>query len=67
MTTTTKRGRPRLDATDRHPSVYTHLTLPARLYDKAYADARRARMTLPEWIRHTLRQTPAPPDFPDRR
>jgi hypothetical protein len=50
------------------PSVYTHITLPAALYDKAFQDARRHRMTLPDWIRHRLRQAaPAPAaDSPDR-
>ena len=61
--TTNKRGRPPLDPSNRSAaSVYTHVTLPAVLYDKAYADARRHRMTLPEWIRYTLRRAPAAPD-----
>jgi hypothetical protein len=60
---TSPKGRPPVDPSNRPAaSVYTHITLPTALYDKAYADARRHRMTLPEWIRYTLRRAPSPPD-----
>jgi hypothetical protein len=47
------RGRPRVDATDR--SVDVHFKLPAKHYDQTCAQARRARLTLSEWIRRSLR------------
>jgi hypothetical protein len=49
-------GRPRVEPTDRAPSVYLHVTLNAALYDKSYDAARKRRMTVPELIRHALRR-----------
>jgi hypothetical protein len=49
-----KPGRPRVEPSDRAPSVYLHVTVSATLYDKAYVQARAARQTVPEWIRQTL-------------
>jgi hypothetical protein len=56
VTTTNTPGRPRVDPADRAPSVYAHVTLNADLYDRAYAAARRERLTMPEFIRLALRR-----------
>jgi hypothetical protein len=45
-------GRPKLQDPDR--SVDLHFRLPAKQYDAAYQQARRDRLTVPEWIRRTL-------------
>ncbi len=42
-------GRPRIDAHDSTVSV--HVRVPAKQYDVLYADARQARMNVPELIR----------------
>jgi hypothetical protein len=52
MTSSRRPGRPPLDETDR--SVNLHLRVPARLYDKHYELARRARLPLADWLRRTL-------------
>jgi len=33
-----------------------HLTMPGALYDSTYAAARRDRMTVPEYVRHVLKE-----------
>jgi hypothetical protein len=48
-------GRPRLGPED--TTVPIHFRLPARDYDKQYALARRARMTLSEWLRFCIQQS----------
>ncbi len=53
------RDRLRLElAPERSPdrSVDVHLTLPAPLYDKAFALARDQRVTVNAWIRDAVRQ-----------
>jgi len=68
MTSRKKPGRPAVQPTDPGAqsggrSVYMHLTLSATLYDKSYEVARKQRMTVPEFLRHTLQQaTTADPD-----
>ena len=62
MTPPNKPGRPPLDPSDRAPSVYLRVTVSATLYDKAYAQARAARLTVPEWIRDTLKEATKDPD-----
>jgi hypothetical protein len=49
-----KSGRPPLDPTD--SSVQCSLRLPAKHYDAIYRAASRDRVTVPEFIRHTLAQ-----------
>jgi len=48
-----KPGRPPLDAADR--SVGISIKLPAKALETAATLARAERITLPEWIRRTLR------------
>jgi hypothetical protein len=56
MTSTPNRGgRPPVDPNDPAPSVSVHVKLPARLYDKSYAEARRQRLSVPEFIRQAVR------------
>jgi hypothetical protein len=62
-------GRPSVDPAPpdvRGPSVYMHLTLSARQYDAAYRQARERRMTVPEFLRFTLRHASAPSTDPPR-
>jgi len=40
----------------RPPSYEMHLTMPGALYDSTYAAARRDRMTVPEYVRHVLKE-----------
>jgi predicted HicB family RNase H-like nuclease len=46
------RGRPRVGVEE--PSADVHLTIPASLYDRAYAAASKAQISVPELIRRTL-------------
>jgi hypothetical protein len=46
------RGRPRVGVDE--PSADVHLTIPASLYDRAYAAATKAQISVPELIRRTL-------------
>jgi hypothetical protein len=41
----------------REPSVDLHFRLPAKQYDAAYTQARREWLTVPQWIRKTVRDT----------
>lgn len=45
------RGRPKLQ---NEPSVDLHFRLPAKQYDAAFVQARRDRLSVPEWIRRTV-------------
>jgi len=56
-----KTGRPPIDPADPSPSAKVQLRLPARLYDKSYAAARRQRLSVPDWIRLTLHRATLPP------
>jgi len=47
-----KRGRPALSPDESSTDV--HLTMPASLYDRAYAEASRERVSVPEVIRRAL-------------
>ena len=51
-----KSGRPPLDPDDR--SVQIALKVPSKQYDALWHEAQRARMTMPELIRHKLRRMP---------
>lgn len=55
-----KPGRPPLDSRD--PSVSVHLRLPAHEYDRLYARASAARVTVPELLRQQLRGLDDDPD-----
>jgi predicted HicB family RNase H-like nuclease len=46
-----------------------HLDLPAQLYDKTYAEAKRARQSVNDWIRDQIRDAMTrrpPPATPPR-
>jgi len=49
------RGRPPLDRSD--PSVYVSVAMPGRAFDWIYQRARAERLTVPEIIRRTLRDS----------
>jgi hypothetical protein len=53
MTPPKRPGRPPLDPND--PTVNTHVRLPSKLYDEAYARAQKDRVTVPEAIRRALK------------
>ena len=55
------RGRPPLESRPTK-SVNVHLRLAASEYDAMYAEARAARVTIPQWIRQRLRTAPRPKD-----
>lgn len=50
--TTNKRGRPRLDPTDR--SVGVLVKMPGRTFDRVYQLAKAARLSVPEVIRRVI-------------
>jgi len=56
MTETPRRpvGRPPIDPSDPQPSVRVCVRLPVKRYDAIYAQARAARMTIPEFVRAQL-------------
>ena len=47
-----KRGRP--SVSPKEPSTDVHLTLPVSVYDRAYLEASKARLSVPEVIRRAL-------------
>jgi hypothetical protein len=49
------RGRPPLDRAD--PSVVVSVALPGRTFDVIYRQAHDARVSVPELIRRTLRES----------
>ena len=51
-----KPGRPSLDPSDPSPTVHVNVRLSAKRYDAVYRQATSQRMTVPEFIRHTLTQ-----------
>jgi len=56
MSATPRRpGRPRLDPDD--ATVHLHVRIPARAFDRADREARRAGLTLPEFVRRSVNAT----------
>jgi hypothetical protein len=61
-----KPGRPPVDKDD--PSVSVHVKVPAKTYDMLYADARAARVSVPELLRRrALLRRPSPRDDQSER
>jgi hypothetical protein len=46
-------GRPRLDPSD--SSVSVTLRVPSKHYDRMNLEAKRARLTLPDWMRERVK------------
>jgi hypothetical protein len=51
-----KRGRPALDVDDTRRSVHVNVRLPAKTYDVAFAQAKHARVSVPELLRRAFRK-----------